>query len=87
MQGPDLFQKIGSPVLKEFSTVFKESSAAIKEVGIPARDLWEVILGRKVELDLYEDNQAASQIVKTGKSQKLRHVPFHTCSYSAALVG
>ena len=31
-------------------------------------------MGRNVELDLYEDNQAASQIAKTGKSQKLRHV-------------
>ena len=52
--------------------------SAVREVGIPALDLWEVILGRTKEnplkLYLYEDNQAAAQIVRTGKSQKLRHV-------------
>ena len=47
---------------------------ALKDEGIPALDLWEIILGRLPKLTLYEDNQAAAQIVRTGKSQKLRHV-------------
>ena len=41
-------------------------------------DLWDVIFkgicGRPVEMEVFEDNQAASRVVKTGKSQELRHV-------------
>ncbi len=47
--------------------------AAIKDEGIPALDLCEVILGRMVELVRYEDKQAAAQIVRTGKSQRLAY--------------
>ena len=48
--------------------------AAIRVEGIPCLDLWERILGRTPEVTLYEDNQAAATIVKTGKYPKLRHV-------------
>ena len=47
---------------------------ALRKEGLPALDLWEAILGRKVRLVVMEDNQAASRIVKSGKSQELRHV-------------
>ena len=51
---------------------------AIKDEGIPALDLWSTILGRDdinpLVLTLCEDNQAAAQIVRTGKTPSLRHV-------------
>ena len=60
---------------------------AVKDIGIPALYLWETILGRKqggLTLYLYEDNQAAAQIVRTGKSMKLRNVKrTHGISISA----
>ena len=46
--------------------------------GYPALDLWDIIFdgicGKPVEMEVFEDNQAASRVVKTGKSQELRHV-------------
>jgi hypothetical protein len=42
--------------------------------GIPALDLWKVILHKKISLKVYEDNQATSRIVTTGKYAALRHV-------------
>ena len=48
--------------------------AAVRIEGLPSLDLWERILGRTPELTVYEDNQAASTIVQTGKYPKLRHV-------------
>ena len=36
--------------------------------------VWDIFLGRTPKLTLYEDNPAAAQIVRTGKSQRLRHV-------------
>ncbi len=41
--------------------------------AIPALDLWELILGRPVELWIMEDNQATIKIAYKGYSQKLRH--------------
>ena len=47
---------------------------AVEDEGIPALELWEIFLGRTPKLTLCEDNQAAAQIVRTGKPQRLRHV-------------
>ena len=44
------------------------------KTGIPALDLWEVIFGKAPALIVCEDNQSAAKIVRTGKSQELRHV-------------
>ena len=49
-------------------------SSALRHEGVPALDLWEKILGRTPEVTVYEDNQAAATIVKTGKYPELRHV-------------
>ena len=48
--------------------------ASLRIEGIPALDLWEKILGRSPDITVYEDNQAAATIVKTGRYPKLRHV-------------
>ena len=42
--------------------------------GIPALELWEVILQRTPALTLFEDNQATARIIQIGKFPKLRHV-------------
>ena len=39
---------------------------AIRTEGLPALQLWEKVLGRKVCIDFQEDNAAAIQIMKTG---------------------
>ena len=47
---------------------------AVRCEGIPALDLWEVILGRLPSLTLMEDNQSTFQLIKSGKFPKSRHV-------------
>ena len=36
--------------------------------------LWDTLLGRKVILKIWEDNEATIKVVKKGYSAKLRHV-------------
>ena len=43
---------------------------ALRNIGIPALDLWEELLGRKVTLVVFEDNQATGKIVRSGQFQK-----------------
>ena len=47
---------------------------ALRLEGIPALDLWELILGRMPKMTLWEDNQACSAMIKSGKFPTLRHV-------------
>ena len=46
----------------------------LKSFGIPAIDLWSVILGRDVVLGLFQDNQSTMCVLLTGKSPQLRHM-------------
>ena len=46
----------------------------MRKVGIPSLALWETITGRKIRLHLWEDNQTCATIIKSGKSNELRHV-------------
>jgi hypothetical protein len=50
------------------------ASAAVRLEGLPALQLWDLILGRKVQATLLEDNQATMQILKSGKNPALRHI-------------
>jgi len=43
--------------------------------GLPMLDLFELIFGRKMCLEVQEDNQATIKILQKGYSPKLRHVP------------
>ena len=59
------------------STTEAETIAAVlglKTVGIPALELWSVILKRDVVLDLFQDNQSTMCVLLTGKSPQLRHM-------------
>ena len=46
----------------------------MKALGIPAKDLWEVLLRKGVLLYFHEDNQAMIQVVKTGRNPTMRHL-------------
>ena len=48
--------------------------AGVRAEGIPALDLWEVLLGRKPRLRVWEDNEATIKIVKSGRFPTMRHV-------------
>jgi hypothetical protein len=47
---------------------------ALRAEGLPALDVWEVILGRPVKLAFQEDNQAAIVVLQSGYSTALRHM-------------
>ena len=42
--------------------------------ALPIMDLWDLILGRPIQLFILEDNQATIKVVFSGYSQKLRHI-------------
>ena len=47
---------------------------SLYQEGLPALQLWELLLGRPVALRVLEDNQATILVVRTGYSPKLRHI-------------
>jgi len=47
---------------------------AIRSEGLPALHLWDLLLDRNVVLDFQEDNAAAIQIMKAGRSSALGHL-------------
>lgn len=47
---------------------------AVRIEGLPALQLWEAILRRRVAIKFLEDNAAAIRILQTGKSGPLRHL-------------
>jgi hypothetical protein len=51
----------------------------LRTEGLPALELWETLLGRKVVLDVKEDNQAALAIALSGKNPNVRHVENARC--------
>ena len=47
---------------------------SLYQEGLPALQLWELLLGRTVTLKVLEDNQATILVVRKGYSPKLRHI-------------
>ena len=47
---------------------------SLYQEGLPALQLWELLLGRSVVLRFLEDNQATILVVRKGYSPKLRHI-------------
>ena len=47
---------------------------AIRSTGLPGLELWEALLGRPLQVEFMEDNEATIRIISTGKSQAMRHV-------------
>ena len=45
----------------------------MRNLGLPASELWSILLDRPMLVHLYEDNQAVLQIINTGKNMTMRH--------------
>ena len=61
------------PVLPRNQRWFPWAYSLYQE-GLPALQLWELLLGRTVTLKVLEDNQATILVVRKGYSPKLRHI-------------
>ena len=79
--GPTTFFPLAAHSRKQaavsHSTAEAEVVAAedsMRELGVPALDLWETILEREVKVQLLEDNQTTAINIRTGRFPKLRHV-------------
>ena len=50
----------------------------LRKMGYPALDLWDLVMksitGKRMEMEVWEDNQTCASIVRTGKTNELRHV-------------
>ena len=56
----------------------------MRKEGCLALDLWQLMLGRKVELNFWDDNQTCATTIKTGKTKELPQVHrVHGVSISA----
>ena len=47
---------------------------AVRAEGLPALPLWELLLGRKLQVHLKEDNEAAIKNLLSGKNPNMRHM-------------
>ena len=45
----------------------------VKGTVLPAADLWDVILQRPVDINIFEDNRSVLYIVSTGRNRTMRH--------------
>jgi len=50
------------------------ASEAVRLLGLPAQEFWEVVLRRKVARDPHEDKAARIAIIRSGKNPATRHV-------------
>jgi hypothetical protein len=50
------------------------ANAAVRLEGLPALQLWDILMNRKIQATLLEDNQATLQILRSGKNPALRHI-------------
>jgi ribosomal protein L16/L10AE len=50
------------------------ADAGVRTFGLPALDLWSLILNRRVKLVLEEDNSAAKRVIETGRNPTMRHL-------------
>ena len=81
LYGPNTFFPLACVCKKQTSQSHSSPEAemvaldlAVRKVGIPSLALWETITERKIRLHLREDNQTCATIIKSGKSNELRHV-------------
>jgi hypothetical protein len=52
-------------------------ATALFSEAMPCMDLWELFLGRPIDLYILEDNEATIKVAKKGYSSKLRHCLRH----------
>jgi hypothetical protein len=81
LYGPHTFFPLSAQSKKQtavsHNTVEAEVIAAdhaIRMAGLPALPLWETVLDRPLNLDVFQDNQATARIMTTGRAPTLRHI-------------
>jgi hypothetical protein len=81
LTGPQTFWPLAAVSKKQtavsHSTPEAEIVAAdfsLRTEGLPALELWDVLLRRPATVTLMEDNSATAQIMRSGKFPTLRHV-------------
>ena len=49
---------------------------ALRTIGLPALDIWELILGKtgSLNIDMFEDNDACITIFRAGRNPNMRHI-------------
>ena len=51
------------------------ADASLRQEGLPAQIFWETLKeGNQMKLEFYEDNQAAIQVIKSGKNPNMKHM-------------
>ena len=81
LSGPGIFVPLSGKTAKQscvsHSTPEAElvsADTALRCIGLPFMDLFDVVLNRPVELVFEEDNQTAILTMKKGQSQQMRHM-------------
>ena len=46
----------------------------VRTIGMLAQEIWETILGRQMQVVLFQDNQPTASIIRSGKAPTLRHI-------------
>lgn len=80
LTGPNTFFPLAA-VSKKQSCVSTSTAEAeltaifhmLRNVAIPAIDLWEIMLQRYLVVNVFEDNQAVIQIIRSGRNTTMRH--------------
>ena len=50
------------------------ADTAVRTIGLPALDLWDILSSTKGNLCLYEDNQAMISVVRSGRNPTMRYL-------------
>ena len=81
LHGPATYMPIAARSKKQTSVSHSTPEAEIvsldfgvRTLALPALDLRETVFNRDIDLEVLEDNEAAIQILKTGRNPSLRHV-------------
>ena len=81
LAGPNTWFPLGCKSKRQTATSHSTTESEIvsaddvvRTIGLPALDLWEEVLKRKVECHFHEDNQACLQVIKTGRNPTMRHI-------------
>ena len=80
MVGPNTFFPLAAKAQKQTAVAHSIVEAeivspgfAVRTVGLPSLDLWEIVLRRSVALTLIEDNESTAAIIRSGRNPTMRH--------------
>ena len=50
------------------------ADTAVRAIGLPAMDIWDILCSDKAKLCMYEDNQAMISVVGSGRNPTVRYL-------------